>query len=108
MSSSKVPGVLAASFAAAVSLFAAACGQRSQTIPASEGASAAPSGEAAQTQQLEQKADDYQARMQAIQASDMSAEEKVQAANALVDEQQKTIQEAVDSPPADSAGDPPH
>jgi hypothetical protein len=38
----------------------------------------------------------------------MSAEEKVQAANALVDEQQKTITEAVDSAPADPNGNPPH
>ena len=105
---SKPNRLLAAAFAAALPVVAAGCGRQSTSISASEGASSQPSGEAAKTQELEQKADDYQARMQAIQSSDMSAEEKVQAANALVDEQQKTIQEAVDSPPADPNGNPPN
>jgi hypothetical protein len=81
-------------------------GSRSTTVGAGEGASTAPSGEAARTQELEQKADDYQARMQAIQSSDMSAEEKVRAANALVDEQQQTIQQAVEPAPADPNAPP--
>ena len=108
MSKSSRSSAAAVSFAAALTLLAAGCGRQSKSIPASEGASSQPSGEAATTQELEQKADDYQARMQAIQSSDMSAEEKVQAANALVDEQQKTIQQAVEPAPADPNAPPPN
>jgi hypothetical protein len=61
--------------------------------PASEPAGA-PGGEAAKSQELEQKAQEYQDRFAEIQASELSAEEKAAAASALVDEQQKTIQEA--------------
>ena len=99
---------VAVAFAAALPLLTAGCGKQTKTIPASEGASSQPSGEAAKTQELEQKADDYQARMQAIQSSDMSAEEKVRAANALVDEQQQTIQQNVDPAPADPNAPPPN
>ena len=107
MSSSKSNALSPLAAAALLLTLAAGCGgTKSTTIGAGEGASPAPSGEAARTQDLEQKADDYQARMQAIQSSDMSAEEKVRAANALVEEQQQTIQEAVDPAPADPASPP--
>ena len=104
----KIPIVLAVPLALALASGFAGCGAKSTTIPASEGASKGSSGEAAKTQALEQKADDYQARMQAIQSSDMSADEKAQAAGALVDEQQQTIQQAVDAPAADPNAPPPN
>jgi hypothetical protein len=53
-------------------------------------------GEAAKTQELEDKAAGYRDRYQEIQDSDMTAEEKAQAAGDLVDEQQRTVREAED------------
>ncbi len=66
----------------------------------------ASSSESAKTRELEEKATAYQERFQDIQASDMSAEQKAQAASELVDEQQRTVREAQDGSaegaPADS------
>ncbi|MEO8197013.1 MAG: hypothetical protein ABI689_09850 [Thermoanaerobaculia bacterium] len=59
---------------------------------------AVPSGEAAKTRELEDKAAAYKDRYQEIQDSDMTAEEKAQAAGELVDEQQRTVREAEDGP----------
>ena len=56
----------------------------------------APTSEAAKTRELEDKAAEYKDRYQQIQDSDMSAEQKAQAASELVDEQQRTIREAED------------
>lgn len=53
--------------------------------------------EAAKARELEQKAEEYKDRFAEIQSSDMSAEEKAQAASELIDEQQRAIQEAQDS-----------
>lgn len=50
--------------------------------------------EAAKTRELEDRAAGYKDRYQEIQESDMSAEEKAQAAGDLVDEQQRTVREA--------------
>lgn len=61
------------------------------------------SSEAEKTEELERKAAEYKDRFAEIQASDMSAEEKAQAASELMNEQQRTIQEAEDG--GDSAGD---
>ena len=52
--------------------------------------------EAAKTRELEDKAAEYKDRYQEIQESDMTAEEKAQAAGDLVDEQQRTVREAED------------
>ena len=52
--------------------------------------------EAAKTRELEDKAAGFQERYQEIQESDMTAEEKAQAAGDLVDEQQRTVREAED------------
>lgn len=70
---------------------------------ASESEPAAAS-ESTQTRELEDKAAGYKERFQEIQDSDMTAEQKAQAAGALVDEQQRTVREAEDatSAPADS------
>ena len=66
--------------------------------PVTEGPPAAaagqPASESEKTQALEEKAQGYKDRFDEIQASDMTAEEKAQAAQTLVDEQQRTIQEA--------------
>ncbi|MGE0641232.1 MAG: hypothetical protein AB7G12_01170 [Thermoanaerobaculia bacterium] len=64
----------------------------------SQGASSESSrvSEAARTDELEQKAAEYNDRFAEIQASDMSAEEKAQAVNDLMQEQQRTLQEAED------------
>jgi len=59
----KIPIALAFPLVLALASGFAGCGAKSTTIPASEGASKGSSGEAAKTQALEQKADDYQARM---------------------------------------------
>lgn len=56
----------------------------------------AATSEAAKTRELEDKAAEYKDRYQQIQDSDMSAEQKAQAASELVDEQQRTIREAED------------
>lgn len=56
----------------------------------------APASEAAKTRELEDKAAEYKDRYQQIQDSDMTAEQKAQAASELVDEQQRTIREAED------------
>lgn len=61
---------------------------------------------AEKAQELEQKADEYRNRFDEIQASDMTPEQKAQAAGELVQEQQRTVQEAQDG--ADSASEPPN
>jgi hypothetical protein len=82
----------------ALALVAVAIGSTGCSKPIVEGPPAAsqpPQGsEAAKTQELEQKAADIKDRYQEIQASEMTAEEKAQATQQLVDEQQKAIQEA--------------
>jgi hypothetical protein len=90
---------LAACLLAACLLFAltgaSGCSRPAATAretPAS-GASEATSG-AAKTRELEEKAAGYKERFQEIQESDMTAEEKAQAAGELVDEQQRTVREA--------------
>jgi hypothetical protein len=52
--------------------------------------------EAAKTRELEEKAAGYEERFKEIQESEMSADEKAQAAGELVDEQQRTVREAED------------
>lgn len=64
------------------------------------------SSEAAKTRELEAKAEDYKSRFEEIQASDMTAEQKAQAASELVDEQQRTVQGAESN--SDSGGDDPN
>lgn len=66
----------------------------------------ASTGEAAKARELEEKAQGYKERFEEIQASDMSPEEKAQAASELVDEQQRTIREADDAD-SGSGGDGP-
>ncbi len=89
-------------FAAALvvlALASAACSKPARQVrerPA-EAESSAPS-EAAKTRELEDKAAEYKDRYQEIQNSDMTAEEKAQAASELVDEQQRTVREAEDGP----------
>lgn len=61
---------------------------------------------AQKTRELEHKADEYKGRFDEIQASDMTPEQKAQAAGELVQEQQRTIQEAQDG--GDPAGDAPN
>jgi hypothetical protein len=60
----------------------------------------AGASEAGRTRELEDKATEYKDRFEEIQASDMTAEEKAQAASELVDEQQRTVREAEDGPAA--------
>lgn len=64
----------------------------------------AATSEAAKTRELEDKAAEYRDRYQQIQDSDMTADQKAQAASELVDEQQRTIREAEDGP-AGAGGD---
>lgn len=64
----------------------------------------AATSEAAKTRELEDKAGEYRDRYQQIQDSDMTADQKAQAASELVDEQQRTIREAEDGP-AGAGGD---
>ena len=59
--------------------------------------------EAAKTRELEDKAAAYKDRYQEIQDSNMTADEKAQAAGELVDEQQRTVREAEDGPAAPAA-----
>lgn len=66
---------------------------------------AATSG-AAKTRELEDKAASYEERYREIQGSDMTAEQKAQAAGALVDEQQRTVREAEDGRAGESEADP--
>ena len=83
----------------ALFLLAAGCAKpAAETPPAARSDVAAeapaPSSEAAKADELEQQAKENQDRFQEIQASDMTPEQKAQAASALVDEQQKAIQES--------------
>jgi hypothetical protein len=64
-----------------------------ETPPASE---STRTSEAAKTRELEEKAAGYEERFKEIQESEMSADEKAQAAGELVDEQQRTVREAED------------
>ncbi len=80
--------------------------------PKSEGAAepASTSGspsEAAKTRELQEKAAGYEERFKEIQDSDMTAEQKAQAASELVDEQQRTVHEAEDGPAGEEPSDPP-
>ena len=83
---------------------AAGCSKPEQKVRASA-AEAEPSttSESAKARELEDKAAGYQDRFQEIQESDMTAEQKAQAAGELVDEQQRTVREAEDgsATPAD-------
>ena len=95
-------GILAALAAVAVLALASAGCAKPAAKPAAksveERSEPAPevTSEAAKTRELEDKADGYQDRYQEIQESDMTAEEKAQAAGELVDEQQRTVREAED------------
>ena len=62
--------------------------------------------EAAKARELEDKAASYEERYREIQGSDMTAEQKAQAAGALVDEQQRTVREAEDGRAGESEADP--
>ncbi len=76
---------------------AAGCSKAEKRVRESAAeAEPAPTSEAAKTRELEDKAAEYKDRYQQIQDSDMSAEQKAQAASELVDEQQRTIREAED------------
>ena len=99
-----VPGlavVLLSSFALVLALGtaggcakpAAKAGER-QTARESEPSESAGSSNA--TRELEDKAAGYEERFREIQESDMTADQKAQAAGELVDEQQQTIREAED------------
>jgi hypothetical protein len=80
---------------AIVALATASTGCSKPVVEGPPAASQPPQGsEAAKTEALEQKATDIRDRYQEVQASDMTAEEKAQATQQLVDEQQKAIQEA--------------
>ena len=72
-----------------------------RTEPESEAPSAAE-----KNRELEDKAAGYQDRFREIQGSDMTAEEKAQAAGDLVDEQQRTVREAEDGPAGEASEDP--
>ena len=74
---------------------------------APEAESPGRAGNAAATRELEEKAAGYEERFKTIQASDMTAEEKAQAAGELVDEQQRTIRDAEDGAATETASDPP-
>lgn len=81
-----------------------------QAAPASEspdpaGSSNGSTGSNA-ARELEEKAAGYEERFKEIQESDMTADQKAQAAGELVDEQQQTIREAEDGP-ADEFEAPP-
>lgn len=77
---------------------AAKAGER-QASPGSEAPSSAGSSSA--SRDLEEKAAGYADRFKEIQESDMTADQKAQAAGELVDEQQRTIREAEDGSQAD-------
>lgn len=81
---------------------AAKAGER-QTAAESATGSSAESPSAAGD--LEEKAAAYSDRFKEIQESDMTADEKAQAAGELVDEQQRTIREAEDGTAAEAEGD---
>ena len=72
---------------------AAKSGER-QAAPESE--SPGPAGNSSAARELEEKAAGYEERFKEIQESDMTADQKAQAAGELVDEQQQTIREAED------------
>jgi hypothetical protein len=93
--------------AVAVSLFTACvagCAKPANQTkqPAVPAATESSPSSAARTEELEQKAAGYEDRMREIQASDMTAEEKAQAASELIDAQQKTIQEAESAGPGEN------
>jgi len=104
---SVVAGVVAVAVVAAVAGCAKPAATARETSPGTE---STRTGEAAKTRELEEKAAGYQDRYKEIQESDMSADEKAQAASELVDEQQRTVREAEDGgsggPGASSEGDP--
>lgn len=84
----------------------AACSKPAKQVrEKSPEAESAATNEAAKTRELEDKAAAYKDRYQEIQDSDMTAEEKAQAAGELVDEQQRTVREAEDGPAAPADGD---
>jgi len=64
------------------------------------------SAESAKTRELEEKAAGYEERFKEIQESEMSAEQKAQAAGELVDEQQRTVREAQDGPAGEESAPP--
>lgn len=80
--------------ASALLVVLGACGKPLVESPPAAATDNASTGEAEKARELEEKAQGYKERFEEIQASDLSPEEKAQAASELVDEQQRTIQEA--------------
>jgi hypothetical protein len=95
--------VLALVTAGGCSKPAAKAGER-QASPGSEAVGSA--GSSSETRELEEKAAGYADRFREIQESDMTADQKAQAAGELVDEQQRTIREAEDGGAGGSQADP--
>lgn len=88
---------------------AAGCSKAEKKVRESAAeAEPAATSEAAKTRELEDKAAEYRDRYQQIQDSDMTADQKAQAASELVDEQQRTIREAEDGPAGAGGDEAPH
>jgi flagellar basal body L-ring protein FlgH len=86
------------------------CGAREETVPpqqpAAAEAAAVETSEAERARELEAKAEGFKDRFAEIQESDMSPDQKAQAVGALVDEQQRAIQESeAGSEPKDDGND---